>query len=388
MDNFDHGSERADDMPIHARLGDFFAGIGLVELALNPLGWVTVFANDINPKKYDIYARNFDASHYVVEDVWVLSPNDLPDLDLAWASFPCIDISVAGHKRGMRGTHSGTFWGFHHLLESLGERKPPLIVIENVKALFAGYDGQALHEVVNSLNYLGYRCDMFLINAAHFTPQSRPRIFIVGATNAPFEPVTSCAGVHSVRPKQIVEFMLSHNDLCWGFLDSPMLPDQTKTTFSDLAEDIPDDSSRWWGEKETEHILSQMTAAHIERVEELSRGHQIRYLTAYRRIRKGKTRAEVRFDGIAGCLRTPVGGSSRQIVVRVGDGRCRFRWMTSREYARLQGVPDSFRIEVPERQALFGFGDAVNIEVVRWLGRAILNPLWQSISPPISSGNE
>ena len=86
----------------------------------------------------------------------------------------------------------------------------------------------------------------------------------------------------------------------------------------------------------------------------------------FRRVRSGRAVGEVRVDGIAGCLRTPLGGSSVQFLIDARDGSPRVRRMTAREYARLQGAGD-FPIEVSERQAMYGFGDAVCVPAVRWL---------------------
>jgi DNA (cytosine-5)-methyltransferase 1 len=84
--------------------------------------------------------------------------------------------------------------------------------------------------------------------------------------------------------------------------------------------------------------------------------------------------AELRTDGIAGCLRTPRGGSGRQILFKAGFGKRHVRLLSARECARLQGVPENFEINVGLNQALFGFGDAVCVPVVRWLSRNYLQP--------------
>jgi len=86
--------------------------------------------------------------------------------------------------------------------------------------------------------------------------------------------------------------------------------------------------------------------------------------------------AELRTDGIAGCLRTPRGGSGRQILFAAGRGRYAVRLLTPRECARLMGA-DSFRIVVPLNQALFGFGDAVCVPVIRWIANNYLTPVWE-----------
>lgn len=85
--------------------------------------------------------------------------------------------------------------------------------------------------------------------------------------------------------------------------------------------------------------------------------------------------AELRTDGLAGCLRTPRGGSGRQILYKAGKGRYQVRLLTARECARLQGAPDDFKISVPLNQALFGFGDAVCVPVVEWIAKYYLRPL-------------
>ena len=80
-------------------------------------------------------------------------------------------------------------------------------------------------------------------------------------------------------------------------------------------------------------------------------------------------------DGLAGCLRTPRGGSSKQIVFSAGAGKIRMRWMTPREYARLQGCPD-YPIQVDRNEALWGFGDAVCVPVISWIAGNVLSQLF------------
>lgn len=100
------------------------------------------------------------------------------------------------------------------------------------------------------------------------------------------------------------------------------------------------------------------------------------HLTGFRRMRKGLVALELRDDGLAGCLRAVTGGSSKQILVRVEPGRVvHMRYMTVREYARLQGVSDSFWIPENQVAGLHAFGDAVAVPVLEWLGGAVLNAL-------------
>jgi DNA (cytosine-5)-methyltransferase 1 len=97
--------------------------------------------------------------------------------------------------------------------------------------------------------------------------------------------------------------------------------------------------------------------------------------TIYRRTRDGRQRAEVRFDGVSGCLRTPAGGSSRQTVVLVEGGEIRSRLLTAREAARLMGVPDDYRIPTLYHDAYHLFGDGVAVPVVRYLSEQLFKNL-------------
>lgn len=86
-------------------------------------------------------------------------------------------------------------------------------------------------------------------------------------------------------------------------------------------------------------------------------------------------RAELRFDGVAGCLRTPGGGSSRQFVVVAEGPRVRTRTLSPREGARLMGLPDSYALPAAATAALHLVGDGVVVPVVRRLAEALLEPL-------------
>jgi DNA (cytosine-5)-methyltransferase 1 len=369
------------------RFADFFAGIGLAEMALESCGWRAVFANDIDPKKFQVYASNLPGERYRVGDVWDLSPEDIPDIELAWASFPCIDLSLAGNRAGLNGKHSSAFWGFHGILDGLGSRRPQFVVLENVMGLLRHRKGEALRQVVGALNGLGYRCDALVVDAIHFVPQSRPRLFVLGSLHAPYAPVLPGVRPSAVRPPDLVRFMLANWDLRWGFFGFAEPPTR-RATVEGIIEDIPTHSAQWWDEAKTAHLVSQMSSAHVARVRGLLHCDQFRFLTVYRRVRPDGCRAEVRFDGVAGCLRTAVGGSSRQIVLRVGGGDIGARWMTPREYARLQGVPDWFGINVRTNQALHAFGDAVCVPVVQWLADNLISPLWSTVASSGTNGDQ
>ena len=141
-----------------------------------------------------------------------------------------------------------------------------------------------------------------------------------------------------------------------------------------FLDDIPDDDPSWWNKSRSEYLLGQMNPDHRSRAETMVNGFEYSYGTVFRRVRKGVTRAELRWDGVVGCLRTPRGGSARQILFKGGKGRFRVRLLTARECARLMGAAD-YNIKVPESQALYGFGDAVAVPVMAWITTYYLDPL-------------
>lgn len=359
---------------------EFFAGIGLVRMGLERAGWKALYANDIDPKKQEMYAAAFGLDEFELEDIFQIPTSAVPDSLLATASFPCIDLSLAGNRAGLSGDDSSAYWGFYRILKEKEDARPPLVLLENVLGLLTSNKGQDLYHLISSLNELGYRCDVFVLNAVHFTPQSRPRVFIIGALG---EIMDACTDPvfrdETLYPKRLRELRQKFSELNWGevWLPPPPIGNYSLDT---TIEQLPPDSDWWWTTERVAKTLDQMSEKHRAIAEEMIQGESISYGTIYRRVRSGRTRAELRTDGIAGCLRTPVGGSSRQIVMEAGQGTCRIRFMTPREYARLQGVPDEFPIEVPVNQALYGFGDAVCVPAIEWIARHGLNSLVKRLS--------
>lgn len=352
---------------------EFFAGIGLVRLALEHAGWNTLFANDNDPQKIQMYSSNFGATGLDSRSITELKGTDVPTCAIATASFPCNDLSLAGARRGLDGTHSGTFWAFIRILEEMGKRRPPLVLLENVPGFLTSHAGKDFEAAIRSLNRLGYACDAFIVDAALFVPQSRARLFIVGRQNTSVTEISDIDG--TLRPPQLVDFIKKHNDLLWSIRPLPEIQ-RAKMTMKEVLEDLKADDPRWWSSQRAKYFLNQLSPSHLKAARLMIQQQDCSYATAFRRMRNGRSTAELRFDGIAGCLRTPRGGSARQILLKAGRGEYKVRLLTPRECARLQGVPDEeYKIEVTDNRALFGFGDAVCVAVVEWIARNYLNPL-------------
>jgi DNA (cytosine-5)-methyltransferase 1 len=365
------------------RFAEFFAGIGLVRLALRPLGWDCVFANDLDARKANVYARNFGPDHLRVCDIREVHPSELPpDLTLLTACFPCIDLSLAGNRAGLAGEHSGTFWPFHSIVKGrvAAGHPAPLILIENVDGFLTSHGGADLESAISALNRTGYRCDVVIVDARRFAPQSRRRLFLIAEhESSPFG-VLRPFGVgddwpSEVRPEKLARFINAHPRLSWGRVDFPALP-TTALRLRDIVERVHRSSPTWWSEDRVRRLLGSMQAPSRKRLAALLATRRGGVGTVYRRTREGRSRAELRTDGIAGCLRTTRGGSSKQFLLVARAGRVRVRNMTPTEYARLQGIEDveGFVHAANPNEALFGFGDAICVPLVRWIARHAFRP--------------
>ncbi len=367
---------------------EYFAGIGLVRLGLEQAGWNVLFSNDWSPSKFEMYSAHFkDASaHYKVQDIFSLSSTDIPSTLLATASFPCVDLSLAGNLKGIDGEHSSAFWGFTQVLDNQ-VNKPKLVMLENVAGWLTSNQGEDFRITVQELNRLGYACDVFTIDAAHFVPQSRPRVFVIGVQIAVANQNIFMFSQRSssLKTSALEKAVMKNLDLCWHFLDVPTLPDRTECDLSFVVEGLPENDRRWWSDDEVKRHLEMMSLVNLKYLKKLKNLSSYSYCSMYRRVRQGQQRAEIRKDGLAGCLRTARGGSSRQMLVRVGYSSIRMRLMTPREYARLQGAPDSYPLPPQLNQALTGFGDAVCVPVITWIAERILNPLAKSFQENAST---
>jgi DNA (cytosine-5)-methyltransferase 1 len=358
---------------------EFFAGIGLMRVGLERQGWRIAFANDIDPQKKEIYRANFqDAEkHFLLSDIHDLHAAEVPSVALATASFPCNDLSLAGGREGLEGKNSSAFWGFIKVLQEMKRRRPPMVLIENVPGFLTSRDGRDFEDAMLALNDLGYAVDPFILDAASFVPQSRQRLFVVGtrAKDSDAEVIAERFFESRVRPAALADFIFSHPDINWR-ISRLQDPPRCGMRLEDIVEELPPDSPDWWNRERAKYLLNQMSPRHRQVADKMIAGRSWSYGTVFRRIRNEKSMAELRTDGLAGCLRTPRGGSGRQILFKAGRNQYHVRLLTPRECARLMGA-DDFKITVPLNQALFGFGDAVCVPVIEWIARNYLNRLWE-----------
>jgi DNA (cytosine-5)-methyltransferase 1 len=357
---------------------DFFAGSGLVALGLAP-EFETVWANDNCAKKQAVYIANHPGEQFHLADISDIRGESLPATDLAWASFPCQDLSLAGNLSGMEtGTRSGLFWEWIRILNELAHdgKRPPLIAAENVVGFIVADQGRHFREACRVFIDMGYRVGALVIDAKSFLPQSRPRAFIIAVDKEvsldglvqhfPSGPFHTPALVKAVSG-------LNDLDLVWWSLPTPR---GKKRSFGELCEqdalcDPPD---------KTRELCRMLSPINRRKLDAAQRMKAFFAGTAYRRTRpdgEGNKvqRLEIRFDGVAGCLRTPNGGSSRQTVILVDGNKIRSRLMTVRECARLMGAPDTYKLDGSYNDGYRAMGDAVAVPVTRWITRHLLAPV-------------
>lgn len=342
---------------------EFFAGSGLVAYGLKDM-FSPVWSNDICRQKARVYGANFFSDHFLLDDIQNVKGTTLPYAHLSWASFPCQDLSLAGSIRGIDACRSGLVWEWIRVIDEL-PRKPGILVVENVSGLLSADNGNNYRKLHIALVERGYDCGAIVVNASLFLPQSRPRVFIIAVQHERHIPEElKGAGPCWLHSKRATELGYSLPGWVWWNTEKPP---KTRFTLEDIIEiNVPFDK---------DHVIDLIPEKHKALLEK----HNSIYATGYRRTRNGQQQLELRFDGIAGCLRTPEGGSSKQFLVVNNGGEIHARFLTVREVARLMGAPDSFILPGTYNDGYKAMGDAVALPVARFLGERFLVKIAEAI---------
>lgn len=378
---------------------EFFAGGGLVRAGLERTSaarWRCALANDVSPEKCAAYRANWGDAELIESDVAALTPDDAPGrADLAWASFPCQDLSLAGPQAGLGGARSGVFWSFWSLIRRLDAegRGPRLIALENVAGLLASRGGRDFADLCAALAGSGRRVGALIVDAAHFVPQSRPRLIVLAGPTPPKQliggpPTAEDAARHWGEPAvaAAVRALSEPAESAWVWLRPPP-PPRRNMALGDLLEP----GAAWAPTEKTERLLTLLGPVHrakLARAHAASRADgRARHGAAFRRTRTENSlrvqRLELRFDGLAGCLRTPAGGSSRQFLVETrASGAPRSRLLTPRECARLMGLDDTYALPSRATDAFRLTGDGVAAPVAHWLADTLLEPWLAACAAP------
>lgn len=348
--------------------------------------WECLLANDFDFKKSNTYRKNWDSKTFVHGDIRNLKSSDLTGFaDLVWASFPCQDLSLAGGGAGLRGERSGTFWPFWDLIKSLTKEKraPKIIALENVCGALSSHGGRDFSAICAALNEAQYNFGALVIDASLFLPHSRPRLFIIATHESCDIPETltlpeAREPFHTKQLSKAYTLLTDAEKKKWIWWSLPA-PERDVLKLIDILED---DSSveQWDSQEKTQGLINMMSDINLKKVEDAKLSGVKRVGTLYKRTRKeanGKKvqRAEVRFDDIAGCLRTPTGGSSRQSLLIVDGNNIRSRLITIRETARLMGLSDRYVLPENYNEGYHLTGDGVAVPVVRYLAENLFEKI-------------
>lgn len=342
---------------------EFFAGSGLVSHALSAyfdLAW----ANDICPKKAEVFEINHPDKPFLRESITNIVGVEIPSASVSWASFPCQDLSLAGNSKGIRALRSGLVWEWLRVMDEM-PKKPPVLVAENVLGLISSNGGGHYRELHRELTARGYVVGAVVLDAIHWVPQSRPRVFVIGVDRRAVIPVELLSpSPNWMHSASLVRAAKDLDAWVWWNLPKPSRRSQTLSSVVDmnLACDDVAKSNR---------NIAMIPEAHWRRLQESG----LDVVPGYKRIRNGKQVLELRFDDVAGCLRTPAGGSSRQYLVVRCNGEWRTRIISPREAARLMGAPDSYKLPGSFNDGYKAMGDAVAVPVVSYLAENLLSKL-------------
>lgn len=342
---------------------EFFAGSGLVGQALSPY-FSLLWANDICPKKAAVFRVNHGAEKFHLASVTCIDGRELPAAALSWASFPCQDLSLAGKSGGIQASRSGLVWEWLRVMDEMPE-PTPILVAENVVGLVSWDDGSQYRQLHEAMAERGYRVGAFVLDAIRWVPQSRPRIFVVAVhKTAPLPAELLDKGPNWLHSKAVIKAAQGLDDWLWWKMPEPA---PRRLSLSDIV----DWKAPCLDEATALKTLALIPEEHMRRLQESG----LKVAPGYKRIRSGRQVLELRFDDVAGCLRTPQGGSSRQfLVIRRGDA-WQVRLLTVKETARLMGAPETYRLPGKYNDGYKAMGDAVAVPAVAYLAEHLLRKL-------------
>ena len=166
---------------------DLFAGIGGIRTAFEQIGGQCIYTCEWDKYAQKTYAANFPISHPIDGDITAVAEAEIPDHDVLLAGFPCQPFSIAGvskknalgKKHGFKDETQGTL--FFDVARIIKAKQPRAFLLENVKNLQSHDKGRTFDVIKRTLTEeLGYHIHWKVIDAAHYLPQHRERILIVG----------------------------------------------------------------------------------------------------------------------------------------------------------------------------------------------------------------
>jgi len=327
---------------------DLFAGIGGIRAGFESVGGRCVFTSEYDSFAQKTYAENFAGGHELAGDITQISASDIPDHDLLLAGFPCQPFSIAGvsKKNSLGKAHGfaceaqGTL--FFDVARIINTKRPRAFVLENVKNLQSHDKGRTFDVIKRTLTEeLGYQIHVKVIDGAHFVPQHRERIYIVGFRDP-------------------VEFD-------WKVLQ---LPDKTHTLAEILHRtDGTEPVLPWDDGKYFDHVKNKVHDKYT--LTDNLWLYLQNYAAKHRAKGNGFGFGLVGADNTARTLSARYYKDGSEILITQGKKK-NPRRLTPRECARLMGYPDSFIIPVSDTRAYKQFGNSVVVPVIKAISESML----------------
>lgn len=319
---------------------DLFAGIGGIRLGFD-LAFgddiKTVFVSEWDKKAQETYKANFGENINIAGDITKIDEQSIPSHDILLAGFPCQAFSLAGNRRGFEDTRGTLFFDVARIVKS---HKPKVVFVENVKNLLNHDKGKTFKIIKKTLNDLGYIVYSKILNSKNFgVPQNRERIYIV-------------AFREDIAPNRFV---------------FPIKTDDSKVIMDILEKE----------ETSPKYYLSDVYLDSLRKHKErhASKGNGFGY-----QIRD--------LNSIAGAIVCGGMGRERNLIIdnRLTNfnpvthikgeiNREYIRKMTPREWARLQGFPEDFKLVVADTHLYKQFGNSVTVPVIEKIAERIKHHL-------------
>ena len=319
---------------------DLFAGIGGIRLGFEQAfgdNLKTVFVSEWDEYAQKTYKANFTDDFEISGDITKISEDDIPDFDICLAGFPCQAFSLAGQRKGFEDDYKGMSRGtlFFDVARICEKKKPRVIFCENVKGLTIHDKGRTFDIIKSTLRQIGYKPFEQILNSKDFgVPQNRERIYIVAFRN-------------DIAPKDFI---------------FPLPSDSSKRIRDILEGPVP-----------AKYYLSEcyMQTLRNHKARHAAKGNGFGY--------------EIRdWDDVAGAIVCGGMGRERNLIIdtRQNDltptthikgeiNKEGVRKMTPREWARLQGFPDSFKLVLADVHLYKQFGNSVTVPVIRAIAEQV-----------------
>ncbi|MFZ6757602.1 DNA (cytosine-5-)-methyltransferase [Undibacterium sp. Ji50W] len=340
--------ERPSEADAEFRFIDLFAGVGGIRAGFQQIGGRCVFTSEWDSYAQKTYAENFPAEHMINGDITQIDAYDVPDHDVLLAGFPCQPFSIAGVSKknslgrahGFADATQGTL--FFDVARILQAKRPRAFLLENVKNLMSHDKGRTFDVIKRTLTEeLGYHIHCKVIDGAHFVPQHRERIIIVGFR----EPVAFDWSILNLPEKNQVKLasILHKTDGT-----EPVLAWDDNKYFDHANQCVP-----------AKYTLTNNLWIYLQN-----------YAAKHREKGNGFGFGLVTGESVTRTLSARYHKDGSEILVYQGEDK-NPRRLTPRECARLMGYPDTFKIPVSDTRGYKQFGNSVVVNVMAEVARVM-----------------